>query len=101
MFYVGGMVYIVSTLSNALTQFAGRTSFADLGFKLWGNLNAAWTISVPLNVVTSVLYLRERRNHQLTREKSRPSRIERETQLDPERTSSRLTPRGTTREEDE
>jgi hypothetical protein len=110
---VDSVVSIVGTLLKCVTVviiaryiylgvavLAGKSTLADVGFRVLGNIKISDSIAYILGV-GGVVYgvgerqLRRRNIERLSREKNALERI-----LDPTRTSSRLTPRGTTRRED-
>jgi hypothetical protein len=96
-----GVGYCVKVMATALSSFSGRASFADLKLSLLANVSFVWTVNIMLSGISIALYFRERRLHNKTRLRlaTRVSDLER--QIDPQRTSSNLTPEGLTRKEDE
>lgn len=79
---------------------SGKTTTADIGLKMLGSLTINESIGYGAGVVGVIYGLSERR---LRRDKTEylQTRIQRlEKQMDPKRSSSRLTPRGTTNPED-
>lgn len=97
----GAFVWISYHIFLMVTELAGKHTFADIGFAVFGNLE----LSVALGWwfgIGGILY-------GLWQAKLRKDTIERlqnriqflESKLDGKRTSSQLTPRGDTRKEDE
>jgi hypothetical protein len=84
----------------AVAILAGKSTFADVGFRILGNIKLSDGICYLLGG-GGVIYgvgqrqLRRKNVGRLSREKNELERI-----LDPNRTSSNLTGRGTTRPED-
>jgi len=99
----GGGCYCAWVIADALKVYAGRQSAANLqlGVALFADIRVAYTVSVTVGITGAALYLRERKLHRETRERLAKRITELELQFDPKRTSSKLTSRGLTREEDE
>src|SRR5260221_8117939 len=91
----------VHQVALAFIAFAGKSSIADLSFRLLSTINMVWSLSITLSGVSITLYLRERRLHRNTRERLTARVTDLELQIDPTRSSSLLTPQGTTRKGDE
>jgi hypothetical protein len=94
------VVIIARYIYLAVAVLAGKSTFADVGFRVLGNIKVSDSITYLFGA-GGVVYgigqrqLRRRNIERLSREKNDLERL-----LDPNRTSSRLTPRGTTRRED-
>jgi hypothetical protein len=86
---------------EVLIAYAGRSSFADLTFRLLAQVSIVWKLSLTLAGFSITLYLRERNLHRKTRERLTARITQLELKIDPTRTSSLLTPEGLTREEDQ
>ena len=93
--------YLVHEVAQAFIAYAGKASIADLTLKVLANVSFVWTMSLTLSGISITLYVRERRLHRNTRERLTARVTELELKLDPSRTSSLLTSRGTTRKGDE
>jgi hypothetical protein len=93
--------YSVQQVSQAFIAYAGKASIADLTLKVLANVSIVWTMSLTLSGISITLYVRERRLHRNTRERLTARITELELKIDPHRTSSLLTPKGTTRKGDE
>jgi hypothetical protein len=93
--------YCFNQGTTALEAFAGRRSLADLKLGLFANVTVVFTISITLTGLSIGLYLRERGNHRRTRERLTARVKELEIAIDPNRTSSNLTPEGLTRRDDQ
>lgn len=93
--------YSVQQVSQAFIAYAGKASIADLTLKVLANVSIVWTMSLTLSGISITLYVRERRLHRNTRERLTARVTELELKLDPNRTSSLLTSKGTTRKGDE
>lgn len=96
----GLLAYCAYLLRGGLIALAGRTTIADLGLTLVGNITI--TESVELTVtVGAVAYATWERKVRYDKTEYLASRLkEYETRLDPGRSSSKLMPTGTTRPED-
>jgi hypothetical protein len=94
------LVIIVRYIYLAVVVLAGKSTFADVGFRVLGDIKISDSIAYLFGA-GGVVYgvgerqLRRRNIERLSKEKNDLERL-----LDPNRTSSRLTPRGTTRRED-
>lgn len=95
------MGYIAHEISLAFIAYAGKTSNANLVFNLMSNVNFVFTGSIALSGLSVSLYLRERSQHRSTRKRLTERITALELQVDPARTSSRLTEEGLTRKEDQ
>jgi hypothetical protein len=95
------VAYCVHETSRTFIAYAGKTSMANLVFNLFAHLEAVWTLSLTMTGVSVMLYLRERKLHRKTRDRLTDRIAELELRIDPNRTSSLLTPEGLTRKEDE
>jgi hypothetical protein len=78
-----------------------KASLADISFKVLASVNVVWTLSLTLSGISVTLYLRERTLHRRTRERLTARITDLELKIHPTRTSSLLTPQGTTRKGDE
>lgn len=87
--------------SIAVQAFAGRTSSANFQIGFLANVSFVWSVSLTVSGLSIGLYLRERKLHQKTRERLAGRITELELAIDPARESSKLTPKGLTRKEDE
>lgn len=88
-------------VSRAFIAYAGRSSLADLTFRVLANVSVVWELSLTLSGISVTLYIRERKLHRDTRERLTARVSELELKIDAKRTSSQLTPRGQTRKDDE
>jgi hypothetical protein len=84
-----------------LRAFAGKSSQADLAFKLATQINITVALSLSLAGATTFLWRKECREHRKTRDRLTKGKSDLELKFDPNRESSRLTNEGTTREEDQ
>lgn len=91
----------IQRLSAVFIAYAGKTSLADLTLKVLVNVSVIWTLSLTLSGISITLYVRERRLHRATRERLTARVTQLELTVDPRRTSSLLTSKGTTRKGDE
>jgi hypothetical protein len=94
------VAYAIHEISAAFIAFAGKLSVAQLKLNFLAHVSVVWTVSVAVSGLSITLYLRERRLHIKTRERLSREKRELELLLDPNRTSSALTPEGLTRKED-
>ncbi|HTS10456.1 MAG TPA: hypothetical protein VMP68_33135 [Candidatus Eisenbacteria bacterium] len=93
--------YIAHAVSQAFIAYAGQSSYADLSVRLLANVSVVWELSLTLSGISVTLYVRERGLHRNTRQRLTARITELELRIDPQRTSSQLTPRGETRKGDE
>jgi hypothetical protein len=93
--------YSVRQIALVFIAYAGKASIADLTLRVLANVSIVFTLSLTLSGISVSLYLRERNLHRKTRERLTARITELELKLDPTRSSSKLTPQGTTRKEDE
>jgi hypothetical protein len=96
-----GIGWCIRTISVAATAFAGKESIRDLSINFLANVQVVWSLSISLTGVSITLYFRERAKHRETRERLTGRIEELELKIDPQRTSSNLTPEGLTRKEDQ
>lgn len=87
--------------SLALRAFSGQISVANIQFGFLANVSFVWSVSLTVSGLSIGLYLRERKQHRDTRERLSRRITDLELAIDPSRESSKLTPRGETRREDE
>lgn len=91
----------VHQVALVFIAYAGKASIANLTFRLLASVSVVWTVSLTLSGISITLYVRERRLHRRVRERLTTRITELELKIDPKRTSSLLTPQGTTRKGDE
>lgn len=94
------LVVLFYFCSDTLKAFAGKVSVANFLLSVAAHLDWAIKASVGVSGVTTVAWLNEYRRHKRTRERLSSRITALEKRLDPNRTSSELTPEGTTRTED-
>ena len=88
-------------ISTALRAFAGQTTFASLTLRILANIVVQWSITIALSGISIALYIREKHQHERTRERLTERITKLEIRINSSRTSSQLTPKGRTRKEDE
>jgi hypothetical protein len=90
-------IYAIFEIGRTLRAFAGRASFASLLLSISSHVKITVAASVTVSIGMTGLYLYEYRRHRKTRERltGRISRLE--LRLDPNRSSSGISPEGTTR----
>jgi hypothetical protein len=96
----GSVVCCFYFMYRTASVLAGRTTVADIGLKMLGSLSITSAVGYALGTAGTIYGLRERK---LRRDKTEylQDRVQKyEKRLDPKRTSSRLTPRGTTNPQD-
>ena len=98
--WVGLIGYCAHLAALVMIAYAGKTSNANLAFRIAANLNVAFGLSITCTGVSIALYLKERAMHRSTRERLARRITELELRVDPSRTSSKLTSEGLTRKED-
>jgi hypothetical protein len=91
--------YCAWVIADAVKAFAGKQSSAEMHF--FADIRFAYTVSVAVGITGAALYWREVRLHRRTRERLAARITALEKAIDPNRTSSLLTPLGLTRQEDE
>ncbi len=89
---MGAACFIAYMSFRSVDALAGKITFASLGASFIGD--------VRINEALAWLLAGERRLRRKHIERTAPQISELESRIDPNRTSSRLTPRGTTRRED-
>ena len=88
-------------ISLALQSFAGQVTFASLTLRIFANIIVKWMLTVSVSGISIALYVREKLQHERTRERLTQRITKLEVQFNPTRTSSQLTTKGRTRKEDE
>jgi type III secretory pathway component EscU len=88
-------------LSVAFRSFAGQATFASLTLRILANIVFQWSVTIAVSGISIALYLRERKQHENTRERLTERITKLEVQIDRRRSSSLLTSKGRTRKEDE
>jgi hypothetical protein len=94
------LCFVAYMVFRSVNVLAGKTTFADLGVNFIGNVKVNEALAWLLAVLFAGYGLNERRLRRKHIERTAPQIHELESRIDPNRTSSRLTPRGTTRRED-
>lgn len=96
----GCTAFIAYNCAGTIKALAGRTTLADVGIKFLGSITISEGLAYALAAIC-VGYGVQRgyANRKLSGRLSRLSQLEAE--IDPNRSSSHLTPRGTPREEDQ
>lgn len=96
-----GIGWCATQFRDAAIAYAGKASSANFVVTFLANIKVVWALSVTLSGISIALYLRERRLHRETRERLTARTVLLEKRIDAGRTSSMLTPKGLTRQEDE
>ena len=96
----GSLVVIGYLLSGALNALAGKFTFADIGIRVLSDVRVSEGLTYLLGGGGIAYGLNERRLRRKAIERLSGRVQELEKRLDPKRTSSKLTRRGTTRPED-
>jgi hypothetical protein len=96
-----GIGWCAREFAIAAMAFAGKQSVANWSLSVLANIQVVWAVSITLSGVSIGLYFKERKKHRETRERLTARVKELELTIDPNRTSSHLTPEGLTRREDE
>lgn len=97
----GTLVLIVRYVYLSIDSLAGRQTLADVGFTILGNVNVSVVIAWGAGAAGLAYGWQQRKLRRDTIEYLQRRNIELESELDPNRTSSSLTPRGDTRPEDQ
>lgn len=98
---VGGWVSVFYFVYEMVFKLAGKFTFADIGIRFLGDIRMSEALAYALATGAGGWALLERKLKGDTIERLSGQVEALEKRLDPGRTSSRLTPRGTTRPEDE
>lgn len=96
----GALVWISYLASSAIIALAGKHTFADIGVSILGNFTLSEGTAYVFGGLGVSYGLLQRRIRRDTVERITSRIQELERQIHPERTSSDLSPRGTTRPED-
>jgi hypothetical protein len=96
----GAACFIAYMVFRSVDALVGKVTLAELGANLVGNVRINEAVAWILASLFGLYGLNERRLRRKHIERLAPQISELESRLDPNRTSSRLTPRGTTRPED-
>lgn len=102
--WASAICFVAWQAAGVLKAYAGRQSNADININVFGGLLANFRFVVSISLAwaggATYLYFRERQLHRKVRERLGARVRELELVVDPDRTSSRLTSEGLTREED-
>jgi hypothetical protein len=96
-----GIAWCVHEASISIVAFAGKSTAASMALNVLANVSVVWGSSVFVSGISVSLYFVERSKHRKTRDRLTDRITELERKIDPNRTSSLLTPEGLTRKEDE
>jgi hypothetical protein len=96
----GAACFIAYMSFRSVDALAGKITFASLGASFIGDVRINEALAWLLAGGFGLYGLNERRLRRKHIERTAPQISELESRIDPNRTSSRLTPRGTTRRED-
>ncbi len=99
-FKYGAIALLGYFAMSAVQTLAGRTTFADIGLRFIGDVRVSEATAWFFGVGGVGYGLRQRKLRRDTIEALAPRVRERESELDPKRSSSSLPPRGTTRPDD-
>ncbi len=89
-------IYAIYQVGLTLRAFAGKQSVASLLLKVAAHVSLVITVSVAISIGMTGMYLFEHRRHRETRARLTARNIELEGKLDKSRSSSGLSPQGTT-----
>ena len=96
----GALCFIAYMMFRSVDSLAGKTTVASLGASFMGDVRINEAVAWILAGLFGLYGLSERHLRRKHIERLAPQINELESRLDPNRTSSRLTARGTTRPED-
>lgn len=96
----GSAVLIAWYFYKSVSSLAGQYTFAQIGVRFLGDLRISEGVAYCFGAGGVVYGFNRHRLHQKNIERTALRISELEKQLDPKRSSSRLTPRGKTRPED-
>lgn len=97
----GALLGCFRYLTLMVVALAGKTTAADIGVKILSNFSISQGLAWALGIGSATYGLAQNRLRKNTVERLQKRIQQLEKQRDPRRTSSRLTPRGDTRPEDE
>jgi len=95
-----GVVFIAYNVNSAVRFLAGRTTFADVGIKFLADFRISEAVAYVFGGGGLLYGLRNRKLRKDNVERMTRRIAQLEAQIDPRRSSSRLTSRGETRPED-
>jgi len=95
------VVLSIYFISAAMRSFAGQLTVASMTFKLLVNVFIKWAVTMTVSGLSLALYVREKKQHETTRERLTKRITELERHHDRARSSSLLTSKGRTRKGDE
>jgi len=96
----GSLVAIAVLFYLSVSRLAGQTTLAQIGMSFIGDIRVSDAVAYIFGGSGFLYGLNERRLRHKKTERLASHAIELEKMLDPKRTSSGLTPKGTTRPED-
>jgi len=100
LFKYGSLLGIAYCFYLIIAVLAGKTTLANIGISFLGNVRISETVAWLFGVSGVAFGYRQRRLRRKTVEHLQTRNIELEKQIDPNRTSSTLTPRGDTNPRD-
>jgi hypothetical protein len=95
-----GLVTCMFFVYRCVAVLAGKETFATLGMSILGNLHVSDGIYIVLSGGSLIYGIGQRSLRRRNIQRLTPRSVELEKRLDPNRTSSSLTSKGTTRPED-
>jgi hypothetical protein len=95
----GAAVAIVWLVTGSINRLAGKFTYADVGLRFFGDFRTTLAYTFTAAASGWALLERKLKGDNIKRLSARVTELER--RLDPDRTSSRLTERGTTRPGDD
>jgi hypothetical protein len=94
-------LFSVYWLSQTARSFAGQTTITNVSVRILANIVVKWAMTIAVSGLSIALYLREKKQHEITRERLTKRITELELRWDSGRISSQLTTKGRTRKGDE
>ena len=95
------VVLCVYSISVTMRSFAGQITVASFTLRLLINVFVKWAVTMTVSGLSLALYIREKKQHERTRERLTKRITELEQRFDHARISSLLTSKGRTRKGDE
>jgi hypothetical protein len=92
----GGLSFIAYCASSATIALAGQTTVANIGVQILGNMRVSVGLAWTCGIVGVIYGLRQRKLRKDVIERYAGLKADHEKEIDPRRSSSRLTARGDT-----
>lgn len=97
----GGLCFIAWCASSAIAELSGKETSASVYIDFLGTVNVSLALSWTVAIIGTAYGIQQRKLRRDTVERIQQRNIQLEKLIDPDRSSSKLTPRGETRPEDQ